>query len=220
MSNSKIEIQFFHDVLCAWCYAISPRLRKLKDEFPEIDIVHRSFALAPTPDRIVDMFDSKSEAKKQILDHWQAANQNDDECRINTELMASRDYDYPYSMEALKACKAAEFQKGQAGHWDYFDAIQKAHLTDCLDISDYSVLEKCAEDIGLNTEIFKADFNAKKTMQAIEEDMYLAQQFSVRAVPSLLINDKIRISGAQTYDAIKTSIERLVNEKTIGDFKR
>ena len=211
MHNNKIEIQFFHDVLCAWCYALSPRLLRLKKEFPEIEIVHRSFALAPTPDHIVELFGSKSEAKKQILQHWKAANQNDDACRINTELMASRDHDYPYSMEGLKACKAAEFQNGQTGHGDYFYAIQKVHLTDCHNISDYSVLEKCAEDIGLNTETFKTDFNAKKTMQAIEEDMYLSQQFNVRAVPTLLINNKVKISGAQTYDTIKTSIERLLN---------
>ncbi len=210
MPQSKIKIQFFHDVLCAWCYAMSPRLRKLKEEFPEIEIVHRSFALAPTSDRLIEMFGTKAEAKKQILQHWEAANQNDDACRINTELMASRNHDYPYSMEGLKACKAAEMQAGQNGHWNYFDAIQKAHLTDCLNIADYSVLEQCARGIGLDAEKFKADFNSEKIAWAIEDDMYLAQQFAVRAVPTALINNKITISGAQKYDYIKSTIENLL----------
>jgi len=31
-----MEIEFFHDVLCAWCYALSPRLSLLTEEFPDI----------------------------------------------------------------------------------------------------------------------------------------------------------------------------------------
>jgi putative protein-disulfide isomerase len=42
----KIQIEFFHDVLCAWCFAISPRVHRLAQENPDVEIIHRSFALA------------------------------------------------------------------------------------------------------------------------------------------------------------------------------
>ncbi|CUT02489.1 DsbA family oxidoreductase [Candidatus Chrysopegis kryptomonas] len=41
----KIQIEFFHDVLCAWCFAISPRIHKLAEENPDVEIIHRAFAL-------------------------------------------------------------------------------------------------------------------------------------------------------------------------------
>ena len=50
---NKIQIEFFHDVLCAWCYAISPRVRRIAKEYPA-EIIHRCFALAPAPESIVE----------------------------------------------------------------------------------------------------------------------------------------------------------------------
>jgi len=47
------------------------------------------------------------------LGHWRAANENDDEHRIHAELMAKKDFDYPYSTPGLLACKAAELQGGK-----------------------------------------------------------------------------------------------------------
>jgi len=98
MEQNKITIEFFHDVLCAWCYAISPRIEKLTEEYHgRIEVIHRSFALALKPDGIENIFGSKEERKNQILEHWRAANINDDEHRINAELMAQRSFNYPYS---------------------------------------------------------------------------------------------------------------------------
>jgi len=135
-----MEIEFFHDVLCAWCYALSPRLRRLTEEFLDIQVIHRSFPLAPQPEDIVHMFGSKEKGKKDILTHWEAANMNDDEHRINADLMKQRDFDYPYSTPGLLACKAAELQGGQEMHWAYFDKAQEAHLTLCRNVADFDAL--------------------------------------------------------------------------------
>jgi len=99
-------------------------------EFPNAEVTHRSFALAPTQNSLVQMFGSKEAGKSEILKHWQAANLNDDAHRICTDEMACKPFDYPHSMPGLKACKAAELQGGQPAHWDMFDRIQKAHLTE------------------------------------------------------------------------------------------
>jgi predicted DsbA family dithiol-disulfide isomerase len=62
--NKPVTIEFFHDVLCAWCYAFSPRLEKLAQQFPEqIIIVHRAFALAPSTDGKERIFVSKKQKK-------------------------------------------------------------------------------------------------------------------------------------------------------------
>lgn len=125
--NKPVTIEFFHDVLCAWCYAFSPRLEKLRQQFSDqISIVHRAFALAPSKDGIERIFGSKEHGKKEIMEHWRQANLNDDEHRLNPNLMASRDFDYPYSTPGLTACKAAELQGGTIMHGKMFDRIQKS----------------------------------------------------------------------------------------------
>ncbi|MBI5808148.1 MAG: DsbA family protein [Ignavibacteriales bacterium] len=203
-------IEFFHDVLCAWCYAFSPRLRRLVDEFPQVEVIHRCFALAPTPNRIEQMFGSKEAGKAEILNHWRAANENDDEHRICTEDMVCKNFDYPYSMPGLLACKATEFQGGQKAHWDMFDRIQKAHLTETLNIADEDVLINCAKEVGLDIQRFINDFHADITLQAVEEDNLRARLAGVYAVPTIIINDERILSGAQKYHTLKDYVEKIV----------
>jgi predicted DsbA family dithiol-disulfide isomerase len=204
-----LHIDFFHDVLCAWCYALSPRLRRLSNIYPDIEVDHHCFALAPTPVHLKDMFGDKRKAKEEILDHWRAANKNDDEHRINAELMAERTHDYPYSMPGLIACKAAEILKGSAGHWDYFDRVQKAHLTECLNIVDREVLIQCARDIDLDTGRFEALLDDPQTMNAVQKDLELAQQLGINSVPTLVIDNKWQINGAYPYEELKSLIDRV-----------
>ncbi|HAR39810.1 MAG TPA: dithiol-disulfide isomerase [Coprothermobacter sp.] len=197
-----MEIEFFHDVLCAWCYALSPRLRRLTEEFPDIKVIHRSFPLAPEPNDIVQMFGSKEKGKRDILQHWKAANMNDDEHRINAELMEQRDFDYPYSTPALLACKAAELQGGQAMHWDYFDKVQEAHLTLCRNIADFDVLADIARELGLDVEKFSADLRGEQVKYLLRLDIDRALELGVEATPTLAANDGM-LTGAVPYDSLK-----------------
>lgn len=197
-----MEIEFFHDVLCAWCYALSPRLRRLTEEFPDIKVIHRSFPLAPEPNDIAQMFGSKEKGKRDILQHWKAANMNDDEHRINAELMEQREFDYPYSTPALLACKAAELQGGQAMHWDYFDKAQEAHLTLCRNIADFDVLTDIAREIGLDVEKFTADLRGEQVKYLLRLDIDRALELGVDATPTLVANGNV-LTGAVPYDNLK-----------------
>lgn len=205
-----LRIEFFHDVLCAWCFALSPRLRKLVHEFPNVEVIHRSFALAPTRYSIAEMFGSKEAGKLEILKHWQAANRNDDAHRICTDDMACKTFDYPYSMPGLKACKAAELQGGQSTHWDMFDRIQKAHLTEAKNIADFDVLLDCAIDLALDKDRFVNDYHSEGVKQAIEADSLRARLAGVYAVPSLIVNEEKLFSGAQSYNTLKSFVQNLM----------
>lgn len=210
MNTNKITIEFFHDVLCAWCYALSPRVEKLKDTFGKrIEIIHRSFALAPEPDGIARIFGSLEQGKKEILNHWRAANQNDDEHRIMVDLMASRQFDYPYSTPPLLACKAAELQGGNAMHAKMFNRLQKAHLTECLNINDLEVLRQCASEIGLDTTKWEKDFNSKEVRQMLDDDLYRAYQYGINSVPTLIANQKYKLTGAQPYNILLEWIQQI-----------
>ena len=197
-----MEIEFFHDVLCAWCYALSPRLRRLTEEFPDIKVIHRGFPLAPEPNDIIQMFGSKEKGKRDILQHWKAANMNDDEHRINAELMEQRDFDYPYSTPALLACKAAELQGGQEMHWDYFDKVQEAHLTLCRNIADFDVLTDIARELSLDVEKFSADLRGEQVKYLLRLDIDRALELGVEATPTLVANDGM-LTGAVPYDSLK-----------------
>ena len=210
--EGKIKVEFFHDVLCAWCYVISPKVRKITKEYP-VEVIHRCFALAPTPESIIEIFGSKEKGKKEILNHWRAANLHDDEHRINADLMEKRDFDYPYSLPGLLACKAAEIVGGQDAHWEMFDRIQKAHLTECKNIVEFEVLLECAKDIGINIDLWYKAFIDRKTLDLIISDLQRAYQYGIQAVPTLVANSKYLMVGAQKYETIKNWVEQIIQEE-------
>lgn len=211
MKSEIIRVEFFHDVLCAWCYAFSPRLRRLVNELSKVEVIHRCFALAPKPESIIEIFGSKQAGKEEILNHWRSANENDDEHRICADEMACKTFDYPYSMPGLLACKAAEIQGGHNAHWDMFDRIQKAHLTETLNIADEVVLINCARDIGLDIKRFQDDFHSDYTLQKVNEDILRVKELGVYAVPTIVINEERVLSGAYKYDYLKNYFLNLFN---------
>ena len=124
--------------------------------------------------------------------------------------MMQKSFDYPYSMPGLRACKAAEFQGGQEVHWDYFDRLQKAHLTECRNIVETEVLLDCARELDLNMQKFQQDLLEEKTRQSVQKDILRAQEFGIHAVPTILINQEKRISGAIPYEQLKQTLEQFI----------
>ncbi|MBE3597616.1 MAG: DsbA family protein [Limnochordaceae bacterium] len=211
--TERVELEFFHDVLCAWCYALAPRVRRLAEQYPQVRVVHRAFALAPTPESIPAMFGSKEAGKQEILSHWRAANRNDDEHRINADLMASRPFDYPYSMPGLVACKAAELQGGQEAHGAMFDRVQRAHLTECLDITDFEVLRQCAQDVGLDVARWEQDFHAPGTRDEVARDLGRARLYGITGVPTLVVDHTYGLTGAQSYERLEAWLEGVLQQR-------
>jgi len=191
----------------------SPRLRRVVARHPEVQLVHRCFALAPTPEAIVAIFGSKERGKEEILEHWRMANRHDDQHRFRPDLMATRPFDYPYSMPGLRACKAAEFLGGQAAHWDMFDRVQHAHLVECRNIADEAVLRDCAADVGLDLVAWEEAYRSRAVGDAVLADLARARQLGVSAVPTLVAAGQYGLSGARSeaqYEAWLQAVEARV----------
>ncbi len=123
-----IQVEFFHDVVCGWCYLQSPRLRKVAAEF-NANVIQRTFVLQRNQQEMVQRFGSIGAAKREILGHWKSCRtQAEDPSRFNIEGMQQQTFDYPNGWQGTLACKAAEQLAGHPGHWDMFDRIQLAHL--------------------------------------------------------------------------------------------
>jgi putative protein-disulfide isomerase len=175
----------------------------LVERHPEIAVEHRCFALGPTPAAIVAVFGSHEAAKEEILEHWRAANANDDEHRINADLMASRPFDYPYSMPGLLACKAAEMQGGHVAHGAMVDRLQRAHLTECRNIAAFEVLRRCAEEVGLDVARWERDYPSPEVHELVERDLTRARIYGVTGVPTLVAEGRFALVGAQPADRLE-----------------
>lgn len=203
-----INIEFFHDTICSFCFPMSYRMRELKKQRPDINIIHRSFALVPSPEDFDIMFGNRQVAKQEIISHWKQANENDDLHRFNIKGMEKTTFLFPYSMPALFASKAAFFVDGEEAYWDVFDALQYAFFVQNRNIEDSSVIQDCVKTTNVSFEKWQEQLQKPETEHAVLTDFELVKKYNITSVPSLVINEKFKVSGALTLDQINEVINQ------------
>lgn len=210
-----IKIEFFHDVICSFCFPMSARMRKISEKYNNVEIIHRSFALGWEEENFIRMFGSREAVKPEVLGHWAQANQNDDDHRFNIEGMETQDFNFPISKPGLLAAKAAGLLGGQEAYWDVFDALQDALFVVNQNIEDPQVIEEAIQATDVDFDQWKKQVQDPKTEEAVLGDLKLAEDYGVYSAPTLIINGKYRVSGAQPLEAIEQALEKVSNEEGI-----
>ncbi|ATJ82339.1 DsbA family protein [Halomonas beimenensis] len=185
----SLTLEFFHDVVCGWCYNLSPRLRRLAEEF-DLEIRHRTFVLQDGPERMVEVFGSMEQAKATILGHWAACREaSESPERFDIEGMRAASFDYPHGLPGALGCVAAERLGGPEAHWRYFDAVQAAHLGEARNVADWGVLVEIAESIGLDVPRFRRLVTDPLTLQTVEGHRRRAHLLQVTQVPTVIVRE-------------------------------
>lgn len=210
----KVKIEFFHDVICSFCFPMSYRMRQLVEQMEYVEIIHRSFALVRDENDFDRMFGSRVAAKEEIIKHWAQANENDDLHRFNIAGMKEESFLFPTSMKGLIACKAGYLTAGEAGYWDVFDALQQGLFVQSKNIEDQAVIEACVKSTSIDFKRWKQYYMEVETKEMVENDLSLAAQYGINSVPCLIVEGKYKISGAQPLNKIIEAVER------IGDLKK
>ena len=201
-----IQVEFFHDAVCGWCYVLSHRLRKIAAKYP-IKVIHRAFVLQRNDEEMVARFGSLELAKQEILQHWQSCRSFADEPEsINIEGMRKANFNYPNGYLAALYAKAVECIGGQDAHWDFFDTVQKAHLHHNQNIADTTVLDSVVQKLGLPLDQVNSIVHSKDNVIAVEEDRSRAAEFDIKSIPTILINGRNLISQSLSL----TQLEHLV----------
>lgn len=185
----RLTIDFFHDVVCCWCFNISSRMRSLAEEF-DLDIRHRTFVLQASRAEMAERWGTPEAARKTILEHWADCRQVSDRPElVDIDAMRAAPFDYPHGRIAALGCKAAERLGGQAAHWDMFDCLQRAHLTEARNIADPQSVHHAARSLGYEAAEFAEVFDDPATAQAVESDRQHARSLQVRSIPTLIVRE-------------------------------
>ncbi|WP_194787653.1 DsbA family oxidoreductase [Pseudomonas sp. UFMG81] len=199
-----LKIEFFHDVVCAWCFVLAPRLKLLQAEL-NLDIQHRSFILQASREAMIERFGSMPEAKATILGHWLSCSHAEDTKRIDIEGMRRQTFEYPNGLLAGLACQAASALGGNAGHENLFDRLQEAHLVHSRNIGDRDTVLAVAAEAGFDPAAFALALE-HQAPALLEHDLAEGRRLNISSVPSLLIDGRFMISGALTFEQLRRTI--------------
>lgn len=183
----SLTIDFFHDVVCCWCFNISSRMRNLAAEFDR-EVRHRTFVLQASPAEMAVRWGAPKDARDTILGHWAVCRQASDQPElVDIDAMRAAPFDYPHGMIAALGCKAAERLGGQAAHWNMFDRLQRAHLNEARNIADPKTVLNIARDLGFEAAAFADAFDDPDTARKVEADRQHARTLQVRTIPTLTV---------------------------------
>ncbi|HHX62423.1 MAG TPA: DsbA family protein [Epulopiscium sp.] len=210
-----MKIEFFHDVICSFCFPMSARMRRIAKNYSNIEINHRSFALGWEAEDFVRSFGSREAVKAEVLGHWAHANENDDEHRFNIKGMQQTDFNFPISKPGLKAAKAAGLVGGDNMYWDVFDRIQNKLFVENKNIEDIAVLEEAVKETSISFPDWKAQFENEETEKAVIADLNLVKAYGVNSAPTLVINQKYAIAGAQSQEEIEKLLAKISKDEGI-----
>lgn len=205
-----IKLTFFHDVICPYCYMASKRLKKVVNEFKgEVIVKHKAFAIISSLEDLKAIAPTEEDARQVFLNEFSILKRYIPDYDPE-KVIGKGKIKYVWSIPPLIACKAAEFQKGDEGHWEFFDRAQDKFFLEGEDITDEKVLVSIAEEIGLDVNKFKEDLNSKRTKLAVIEDEEEAKAMGIRGVPAILVNDTWLIRGVQEENYYRAVIKDIL----------
>lgn len=201
----QIRIIYFTDPICSSCWGIEPQLRKLKLAYGDrLDIEYRMGGLLPDWS-----YDSGGISKpSDVAHHWDDVSAHydmpiDGDVWLEDPLNSS----YPPSV----AFKAAQLQDENKAHL-FLREMREMVFLEKKNIAKWEHMATAAENVGLNVEQLKTDFEGKaKTL--FEEDLKLAREYRVRGFPTMYFlggsDQKEIVYGTKPFGAYEKAILKI-----------
>ena len=199
--NTPIEIDFWSDVVCPWCFIGRRRLQKAiatHSDGREVIVRHRAFQLQPDARDIVRT--DEMLASKYKVDKAQVAQMQANVCSIADGEGLCYDLSDTYSGNTVDAHRlilwAEESGLGDA----LLEALYSAYFEKKRSIFTHEDLLSIASEVGINSQGAKDLLNSDSYMDQVNQDQELAAQLGANGVPFYVIDMKFGISGAQPQE--------------------
>lgn len=213
--NAPLKIDFVSDVSCPWCViglkALEQALQRVGPDVTA-DIHFQPFELNPQmPPEGQDMIEHIGE-KYGISAEQMETNREGIRAR-GAELgftfsMDKRNRIYN-TFDAHRLLHWAELEGRQA---ELKRALFEAYFTDGRDPSNHEVLIDVVSRVGLDSQQAKEILASDRYAADVRQREQLFAQLGIRAVPSVIVNDKYLIQGGQPVEIFEQALRKIAVE--------
>ncbi len=193
-----------HDYICPWCYAAWHQARRLKSEFPTLELVWKGYELLPEGmEYHPPSPDPEAHLKPRIPD------------RLGLLLIADGlklpERKNPISRSRL-ALEGAEFAAEYGKADDYHDAVYHAYWNEDRDISSRAVLLEIAEGAGLDVGEFMQALEDRHYRDRVVEFDEPAHEAGIWNVPTWMFPEEW--VAEQPYAVVREMMQRFVGSSS------
>jgi protein-disulfide isomerase-like protein with CxxC motif len=194
----KVEITYFTDPYCSWCWATEPMLYRIRETYR--NQVHIRYVMGGLVRDMADFYDSLNNIRTtaEVAPHWRMVSQRSGQ-PIDERLMDDiRDLHFS-TWPACRAVKGAFLQSEAVGE-RYLRRMRRAALTERKVISLPEVYLALAREVdGLDLERFQADLENGAAEQAFQADLAECRRYGTTGFPTLLFqrHSPLAVPGAE-----------------------
>ncbi|WP_059053268.1 DsbA family oxidoreductase [Paenibacillus senegalimassiliensis] len=206
-----MKIEIWSDFACPFCYIGKRRLEKALDLFEhrdKVEVIYRSFELDPGAPR-----DTESSIYELLAVKYGLSLQQAQESNQNVAQQAKADglnyhFDTLIPTNTFDAHRLLHYAAAHGKAKEMSEHLFRAYFTDSLHIGDHEVLQKLAEETGLDGREAKAALEQGEYAENVREDEGEARKLGIRGVPFVVIKGKFAVSGAQPVEIFQAALQR------------
>jgi predicted DsbA family dithiol-disulfide isomerase len=217
-----MKIEVWSDFVCPFCYIGKRRLEMALNDFEhkeEVEVVFKSFELDPQSKKKFDESIHEIIAKKYGMPVEQAKGMNNQIVAQAKEIGLNYNFDDMKPTNTFDAHRLAHYAKTEGKMNELSERILKAYFVESKDISDYEVLTKLAEEVGLNRAEALESLETGKYVAEVRKDEEEASKLNITGVPYFVFNGKYAVSGAQPIEVFLRTLKEVKNEEISGSIQ-
>ena len=208
----KIKIDIWSDFVCPFCYMGRKKLEealKALDLWGKVEMTYRSLELDKSLDRDTNTVRQLAKNYHMPIDKAELVME-----KTQAEVeQAGLVYHYKKAISAntFNAHRLNYYAQSLGKGEEMTKAIMQAHFAQGQDISDLRVLANLGEKLGLDPKEIRSMFSSDRYKQEIEADRKMAGQLKIDVVPTYIINDYHRISGALSAEDYRQWLKKVTS---------
>ena len=215
-----MKINIWSDVRCPFCFVGKKKFEKALEKFPhseKLEITWHSFQLDPQlitqPD--VNPYEYFAKAKGITIERAKAMHEG--AAMAGKEAGIDFNFDDSKVANSYKAHLLIQLSKTKNLANEMEEALFEAQFLDGKKIDDEETLIQLSKSVGITEDEAKNALQSDELGYLVKQDMQLAAQLGINAVPFFVINDKYGISGAQQPELFLEALEKTWEEFSSGD---
>lgn len=212
--SHAIKIDFVSDVVCPWCaiglQALEQAIARVGDEV-QVELHFQPFELNP----------QMAAEGEDVTEHLtQKYGMSEAQARENGEAIRQRGEALGFRFDMDRRRRIVNtFDAHRLLHWAEVEgldqqralkhALLQAYFSEGRDVSSHEVLAEVVASVGLDVARARAILSSDEYADAVRAQEAFYQQQGIRAVPSVVFNDRHLIQGGQPVETFERALRQL-----------
>ena len=213
MQKTKLHLDVIVDVVCPWCFLGKRRLDAALVELDDLDIEvrYRPFQLDPTiPQEGI-------EREEYVIGKFGSADALDEAHARLFSLGADVGITYAFDLiekspNTLDAHRLVRWAAAEGLGDPMLERLFSLFFEEGADLTKAETLIAAAQDVGLDEDEVTMKLEDGIDLDAVKADIAHAGRMGITGVPTIIVENKFAISGAQTSEVLVDALRRIASE--------